>query len=279
MNVLKYALFAGGLLLMIASICSSQAVASPATGYNPELASNPNVFIPLKLDTSGTLGDLLNGTGPQIIGRIKDSVALIGDVGSPDSWGWLDFVIHFDISADITPENPLLTGGTLAMIFRDLDFKPVNMSGRVGYSEVLMLQVSLEGIPLGDLLEINSSNYDSPDFNATLLPSETPGGPDFDTNNAMVRYEFDLGTPSPSGLGISAAEFALISAAEAFDMCVRLESKVEHLRDAKDVFRNTAEVMDPGSDFQFEAVPEPGTLALVTAGAVLVGFRQKRRAL
>jgi len=278
MNSLKYALYVTSLLLMLSGICSSQAVANPATGYNAELADDPNVFIPLQCDNSGTLGDLLDG-GPKEIGRVRDSVTFLAGTSGDTSCGWLDFVINFDISSEITPENPLLTGGTLAMIFRDLDFKPVNFSDRIGFSEVMRLQIYLEGNPLGDMLTIDESNYDSPDFNATLLPSETPGGPDFDTDGALVRYEFDLGTPSPSGLGLSSPEFALISAAKSFDLFVELEACVTHLRDARDTFRNSSEMIDPSSDFQFEAVPEPGTLALITAGGLLVGFRRKRRVL
>jgi len=270
MNMLSGSARITAMVLMVGALCAGQAWANPATGTNSDLAGNPNIYIPLQPSTSGTLGDLLGG-GPKIIGRSPDSIVLNGNGAS--SSGWLDLVINFDISDELSGlPGSIITSGVLTMIFDDLDFRPFTTPGRAVYAESVDMAIFVSVLPLGTPLTVDDTNYDNPDFNATLLPSNTPAGADFDTNNQKVSYEFDMA----NHFGLSPADFAIISANGGFDLHLRLHAMVDHLRVAPDRVNNSSETVDEG-DFQFNAVPEPGTISLLALGSLFVAARKVRR--
>jgi len=258
------------LVLTGGSLFAGQALGNPAMGTNSELSSSGKIYIPLQPSTSGDLGDLFNG-GPKKIGRFADSVTLVG-IGATTT-GSLNLVINFDLAAEL--EDPTITSGTLMMVFKDLDFLP-EASRRLLFSESLDMSVFVGASQLGNSLVVDDTNYDDPAFNATLLGKhgDVPAGPGFNTNKQKVRYEFDMA----NSFGLTAPDFAAISAAGEFDLHMILYATPTRLVKGRGRVRNTSENINTG-DFTFVAVPEPGTIALLAMGGLAIAVRQARRQL
>ncbi len=243
-------LFAATLLLML----PTEAVASPVTATNAVLDSvGGTIFIPLQPSTSGILGDPLPGGGS--VGLQAQTVS-VGGTGTTLN-GFVQFDLLFDLTPDIDPNNPDIIAGVIEISFKDLDFLPVEIPNRFNFREMLALQIN-GNAPL----ELDANNYS--DF---IL-----GPPPYPTNNTTQTYAFDM----KADLGVDSNQFEEISLAEEFTLTVALFSRLEHLRNISDPWRNTAEVV-PGNDFGFSAVPEPAAMLLLASGGVLMLLRRRRQ--
>jgi len=234
MKSLKLTICFVALLLAAGGVFPARATGELVTGTNPHL---PGVFIPLKPATSGTLGDLVGGVGPKLVGKSSDSLSLSAFPGS--STGYVDLMMNFDLSAVLT--GPLvMLGGTLNMTFDDLDFMVIS-GPRDDFREMIELQVYIDGSP---------------------------------ANNKEVTYEFDLGAPNPAGLGLLPADFAAISALKELDLKVTLFCETVHTTTATTSFRNSVENVEGVLDVV--AVPEPAAASMLAIGALMFAARKRR---
>jgi len=266
MNMLKTQLLVVCVALPVLSILATEAAADPAVGQNDVLDTTSSIFIPLKPETSGTLGDLIGG-GPGRVGLTKDVVTLSG--AGDFTQGWVLIPLLFDLSGELEPGQKILSG-MLQLTFRDLDFVPLTGGGLM-FREWLELEILRVGDgPLGSPFLMNDTNYDSPDHNATDKNGD-PLGSGFSTNNRIVTYEFDL----VRDLGLTQAELDLISADRAFELNMTLYARLDRLSGGRITRNNTPEDVMPG-DFGF-VVPEPATVSLLALGMVLLVARRVRR--
>jgi len=266
MKSLKLTICFVALLLAAGGVFPARATGELVTGTNPHL---PGVFIPLKPATSGTLGDLVGGVGPKLVGKSSDSLSLSAFPGS--STGYVDLMMNFDLSAVLTGPLTML-GGTLNMTFDDLDFMVIS-GPRDDFREMIELQVYIDGSPAGTPLFVDKDNYWSPDYNATIGGTPVAGSP-FVTNNKEVTYEFDLGAPNPAGLGLLPADFAAISALKELDLKVTLFCETVHTTTATTSFRNSVENVEGVLDVV--AVPEPAAASMLAIGALMFAARKRR---
>jgi len=245
-NATKARILVVSTAMLAIAMPASRAVATPATGTNPFLPANGEVYIPLKPSTSGTLG--AGNTG-----LVQDSLTI---AGVNTSTGFLEIALSFDISAEIDPNNPNIIAGTLFLRFRDLDFVPVPLDGRYDVGERLDVQFE-NNAPVS----LDETNYGF--FGPGFVP----------TNNAELIYEFDLA----GVLGVTPAQFAQMSNDKQFDVTLTLYTDVDHFASGTDRLKNTVEVIFP-NDFTFVGVPEPGTVTLIAAGCVGVLIHRRRKA-
>ena len=160
MNTLKITICFAALLFAATGLSPGRAMAGLVTGTNPYLPGG--IYIPLKQETSGTLGQLVGGVGPPIIGKTQDTLTLVASMGG--STGDLEFMANFDLKEQLEQGPPLITSGTLTMTFDDFDFKVVNKATH-DYREWMELEVYVGGSPVGTPLLIDNSNYWSLDYN------------------------------------------------------------------------------------------------------------------
>ncbi len=252
MKVIAYVLAAGCLFV-------GQAFASPATGTNPHIPADGKIYIPLTPATSGMLGV---GT----IGLVGDSVTLSG-IGDTTE-GWVSFEMSFDVSAEVDPAGEDIVSAIFQVRFRDLDLNPV-VTSSMKYQEFLAISFVQDAggpMPLVPDLILDETNYG--------LYRGDGFGP---TNNVTVLYEFEENRFGTGPLGVTGAEFDNLQADGEFGLWVTLSSKMEHLRERTDTFRNTSETIQE-NDFVFvQEIPEPGTIVLLASGAAVALLRRRRR--
>lgn len=254
--------FAAGLALLAALGLAGTAAGDQVIGTNTVLDANSNTFyIALQPATSGELGDPLGGG--DFVGLQPDTVTLYGDgeTTSGDVW----FILDFDISALLGPGQVVDENtATLELELRDIDFKADV------YAPVAVLLESLELTFLPDVaavpgpvdLMIDETNYG---LYAT--------GGFVETDNAFVTYSLHL----RDDLGLDAADFAGINDDGKFGMVLDFSSLLEHTRSncCGDRLRNTSEGV--WNSFQFNAIPEPGSLVLLGSGGAVLLLRRRKR--
>ena len=253
-------LFAATLLLML----PAEAVASPAVGSNSILDdANGRIFIPLKPATSGDLGSAVNFMSVPLppgkkVGLHADSVTV--GPSNPVSQGFVVFDLFFDIDEEVTPEFPIVAGGQLFLNLFSINFSPQSV-GSISHWETVALQFEAGGTfaPNPTVFTIDETNYGD----------RRTDGQGFDgiTEGVWIEYEIDLTTH----LGVTPAEFAQVSADEAFTVWVTMASRTE----GRGAVVNLAETFH-GRDVAF-VLPEPSAAVMLAVGSVLWLVRRRRQ--
>jgi len=250
-----------GLFAALLVPCLPGPARATIVGTNSVLDDNGgSLYIPFSRGASGTLGD--GGA----VGLTSDRVRLRRKGAT--SGGYVSFVLDFDLS-------PELPGGwqieqdsaEILLTLCDFDFAPDV------YRRRWVLRETLEATFLTDA---DDTPNHAPDvvLNATNYESYAVGeSRQVVTDNRTVTYRLKL----KDDLGVTADQFAAIAADREFALFITLHAKVEHTRRSffcGDRICNTPEQLS--ASFQFEAVPEPATLATLTAGALILAAHRRR---
>jgi len=237
----------------LAVVGTGSASAMPAVGTNDVLdnVTGGDLFIPLQNDDSGVLGDLIDG-GPERVGVQADTVCL--SALNPTSSGYVTFELVFDITADLGAFPNMDRNTTrLLLTFDDIDFK-TDVYSNYTLNEILTLEFRADpgGPASGVPLTIDESNYH-------VYSGMAPG---HETDNVQVTYEISL----KNDLGITEADFLDMEADKDFALLVRFDSQLELTSGFLACPTNSAEAI--GNRFTLVGVPEPTSVALLTAGAL-----------
>ncbi len=248
------------ILLVVICLFAADGMAAMISGANPELdALGGAIYIPLKPETSGVLGDTL-ASGNEI-GEFSDSVEIHSSSG--ESSGFVTFDLTFDlthgtgVSQQISPAF-----ATLFISFHDMDFKP-DVYSNYTLRESMVLQFKADANDAGRTqLLIDENNY-----------GYYSGGFFGETDNSTVNYEIDL----RGDLGVTQPDLADIVEDGEFVLSITMHATVGHTSSGSDTIYNTPESI--ANSFRVVAmpvVPEPATIGLLASGAGLLIRRRKR---
>lgn len=224
------------------------ATATIVTGYNGASYNlyKGKFYIPLKAETSGTLGEPLGGG--KYVGLFSDTVQLSGGAASS---GYVDFMLDFDVSGFTPAEKLFLKDASLNITFGDIDFKSVIDDG-LHFRESLELTYA-DKAPL----VINQSNYGN--YTTGFV----------ETNNRTVTYIIGL-----TNLGITNGDASAIGAAGQFDLTARFDSFLTYEGGhCATSFSNTPETVNCAL---IRPVPEPATILLFGTGGITVLVRRRK---
>ena len=277
-----------GLLVLatIGSVLLTQPAVAAVSGFNAYLQqSEGKAYIPMKPRSSGTLGDLVNNG---VVGASPDTLTLDGRGDSRT--GGLCYELFFDLNANMGPTGePILYGPgeevdvstmDLFLDLVDLDFLLVSRA-TYDYYETLTLTFIDECDEPGPFLTIDMSNCT--DFGPAGMTK---------TNNEQLTYVINL----QEDMGLSPSDFDQILNDMSFSIVVTATSYIERTIAGSGVYSNTtpeylgdysAGTVDNGfsgpdgmpvNALTFDMIPEPMTLALLSAGSFVLLWRRKARA-
>jgi len=274
-------------LVLLAVLGLALPTMAAVSGYNDYLEQHEGkAYIPLKESTSGVLGGPQIGGGG-IAGAKPDTLTLSGK--DAFSGGWITYDLFFDLTKNMSPSGePILYGEQtidvatmdLFLDLVDLDFLPVFNSGRV-YLEILELTFIRDdgdgGTSEGPSVQIRSDNY-STDFGASVVK----------TDNQAVTYVVNL----HDDMGLTDDDFEQILDDMSFTVQVTVSSYMQRLVGGTGRYTNSLEYLGdysagdsdngftgddglPVNALDFELIPEPMTLALLSAGSIALLRRRK----
>ncbi len=248
-------------MLLLALCLASPAGAGPI-GFNPILdASGGDIYFPVGLGASGTLGGAWPSDPGKTVGVDADKVWLTG-AGSTTT-GNVSFELVFDLTGAFDPgEFVDPDQAQMELTLFDLDLKPVVVSGLFDYRETLTMSFRNNpgGPNVGTPLTLDESN------------SDAFGGPPV-TNQEWASYT----VPMKSSFGLQDADLEAINFNNPqFALWVTVGTDTEHIVSGKHWISKT----DPenlAQGFEFGIAPEPGMLALLAIGALGVLGKRRRR--
>jgi len=275
-NLRRTRLLIGSCALVAAFGLCGTVSAMPVNGTSGVIEFGDDIYIPLQQETSGILGELL-GSGPyqHVVGLDPDSVTL--SALNPSTSGNVTMVANFDISDEFTEQMGEVDPNSdmpLLLVFADLDFSPVvELGGDLAFSEslqIVLMDADRQAVAGAAPILLNGSNYLN-----YRQDVDAQGQQVVPTNNVTGTYEIAISQMFGPDSAARTAFIDSLNETEAFSLMLTFQATVDYSGSRRVRYHNTPEALD-GSSVVFNVAPEPGSIALLAAGAALL-FRRKRR--
>ena len=256
--------FASLLILCLLALFPIGAEAA-VIGLNDDLgALGGQIFIPLQPAASGTLNQPWPSNSTQRVGVDPDRIKLPGRQGTS---GFVTFDLIFDLTGQFGEQMVIEPdSASLILLARDIDFRPVALSGATYAETLAMTFMRDDGTRSATTLTLNRDSY------VGFRDDFDPTG-QYQTNQFQATYTINL----QDDLGVTSEDFDQMMEDLAFRLSVTLGAELDSTIAGGREYRNTQEMFANSFEFAQVAIPEPASAALLACGAVAMALRRRRR--